>query len=104
MPANKAVDPQRIWMMLTDLAGQLGVEVRLETLAEGEEFRVRGGLCRLGSRLVAFIDRRLSPLSRSRQLGQALQSEAGLELSNIYLKPALREFMENLDQEKDIDD
>ena len=85
------MDPQRLWMLLNELARQLGVEVRLETLEGGEEYQVHGGLCRLGPRLVAFVDRRLAPLSRARQLAAGLKT---MDLSGVYLRPALRQFLE----------
>jgi hypothetical protein len=81
-------------MLLTELAGRLGVEVRLEALAGDEDHEVRGGLCRLGGRLVAFVDRRLGPAGRNRVLGRAL---AGLDLEGAYLRPAVREYLEGLE-------
>ena len=85
------MEDRRLWMLLNQLAAQLGVEVRLEYLEDGEGFTSRGGLCRLGDRLVAFVDRRLGPQGRARQLGAALKS---LDLSGVYLRPAVREFLE----------
>ncbi len=84
------MDPERLWTELNALARQMGVEVRLEALDGGEEFQVRGGLCRLGPRLVAFVDRHLAPLGRSRQLAAAL---GGMDLGGVYLRPALRQFL-----------
>jgi hypothetical protein len=84
------MDANRLWMHLNELAGQLGVEVRLEALADDDDYAARGGLCRLGQRLVAFVDRRLSPEGRNRQLGQAIK---GLEVEGVYLRPAVREFL-----------
>ncbi len=85
-------------MLLNDLAGRVGVEVRLERLEDGEEFSVSGGLCRLGPRLVAFVDRRLPVGGRARQLGLAL---GGLDLTGVYLKPVLREFLGDLLPDQD---
>jgi len=87
------MDASKLWLLLNELAGQLGVEVRLETLSQGEEYQVHGGLCRLGERLVAFVDRDLEMGARNRQLGRAL---AGLDLEGIYLRPAVRQFLESL--------
>lgn len=90
------MDIHKLWLFLNELAGQLGVEVRLEALAEGEGYQVNGGLCRLGERMVAFVDRDLNPEARSRQLGRAL---TGLDLDGVYLRPAVREFLEGLGDE-----
>lgn len=87
-----AMDANRLWMYLNELAGQLGVEVRLETLTDDDDYEARGGLCRLGQRMVAFVDRRLPPEGRNRQLGQAIE---GLELEGVYLRPAVRDFLRN---------
>ena len=86
------MDPKRLWMMLTDLAGKLGVEVRLEQLNDDDNYRVRGGLCRIGQKTVVFVDKRHSPAGRSEQLARALASST--ELDQIYLVPALREYLE----------
>jgi hypothetical protein len=82
-------------MLLTELAGRLGVEVRLESLAGDEDHEVSGGLCRLGGRLVAFVDRRLGPAGRNRVLGRALW---GLGLEGVYLRPAVRDYLEGLNR------
>lgn len=84
------LEPQRLWMMLNELAGRLGVQVRLERLEDGEGFAVRGGLCRVGGQPVAIVDQRLAPAGRARQLAAAL---AGLELEGVSMVPALREFL-----------
>jgi hypothetical protein len=88
------MDTQRLWMLLTDLAGKLGVEVRLEHLNDDDHYRVRGGLCRIGGKRVVIVDKRHSPAGRSRQLGLALISTA--ELDQVYLVPALRDYLEEL--------
>ena len=88
------MEAQKLWLLLTETARQLGVEVRLESLDEGEGYHVNGGLCRLGDRLVAFVDRKLPAEARAAQLGLAL---AGLDLESIYLRPALREFLDGLE-------
>lgn len=86
------MEPAKLWLLLNELAGQMGVEVRLESLAEGEGYQVSGGLCRLGGRMVAFVDRGLTSRGRVRQLGRAL---AGRDLSGVYLRPAVRDFLED---------
>lgn len=88
------MDPELLWSLLRELARQLGVRVRLEALEGGDDYASRGGLCRLGANLVAFVDRRQDARGRSRQLGLALK---GLDLDAVYLKPALRQFLAGLD-------
>ena len=88
------MDPELLWSLLRDLAKKMGVRVRLETLDGGEEWSSRGGLCRLGGGLVAFVDRRQDALGRARQLARALK---GLDLDGVYLRPALRRFLAGLD-------
>ncbi len=83
-------------MMLTDLAGKLGVEVRLEYLNDEDHYKVRGGLCRIGQKSVVFVERRQSPAGRSRQLGRALK--AVMELDQVYLVPAVRDYLEGLEE------
>ncbi|MCB2189569.1 MAG: hypothetical protein KQJ78_24390 [Deltaproteobacteria bacterium] len=87
------MDPAKLFNLLKELAQQLGVEVRLEALEGGEEYRVQAGLCRLGGRLVAFVDRSAPPGERCRQLGRAL---LGRDLEAVYLRPAVREYLESL--------
>ena len=84
------MDAQRLWMLLNELASQVGVEVRLERLEDGEGYQVHGGLCRIGGRLVAFVDRKLAMAERNQQLGRAL---GGMDLEGVFLRPAVREFL-----------
>jgi hypothetical protein len=79
--------------MLNDLAGRLGVEVRLEKLEDGEGYESHGGLCRIGGRMLVFVDRRQSDLLRCEQLGRALNH---LELEGQHMYPVVREFLEQL--------
>ncbi len=93
---SPALDPARLWPLLNELADRLGVEVRLENLEGGEEYLVKGGLCRLGHRQVAFVERRAAPAARSRQLGRALLA---MDLEGVYLRPAVRNFLGRLGPE-----
>ncbi len=87
------MDDERLWFLLGEVAASLGVAVRLERLSDDEEYQVRGGLCRLGDRQVIFVERRQGLAGRCRQLGRAL---LGLELDGVYLRPALRDYLEAL--------
>jgi hypothetical protein len=68
------------------LAGQLGITVRYE---KGD---FEGGYCILKDRKLLLVNRRLMPSRKASVLAAALQ-EIGLE--NVFLKPALREYIED---------
>lgn len=87
------MEPRRLWMMLNELAGRLEVEVRLERLQDGEGYESRGGLCRVGGRLVAIVDQRQGDGGRCQQLGRALLE---MDLEGQHMRPALREYLEDL--------
>lgn len=87
-----------LWSLLRAAAEQLGLEVRLDALDGGEQYQVRSGVCRLGPRMVAFIDKRADENGRCRQLGRAL---LGLDLEGVYLRPAVRQFLEELARAKE---
>ncbi|RJX31289.1 MAG: hypothetical protein C4525_12045 [Desulfarculus sp.] len=90
------MDDKRLWFLLSELAARLDIEVRVEPLAAEDEYAVRGGLCWLRGRPVIFVERRQEPSQRCRQLGLALQ---GLALEGVYLRPAVREYLDGLASE-----
>ena len=78
------MDPQTQLESLLDLLIRLGVEVRREKLGGSG-----GGLCRLRSRRVFFLD---LDLDRAGQLEASVAAVAALpEVDRLYLTPALRE-------------
>lgn len=87
------MDPRRLWTLLGELAAAQGVEVRVESLRGDDDYRVQAGLCRLGGRWVAFVDRRAGQAGRCRQLGLALMR---LGLDDVFVRPALRDYLEGL--------
>lgn len=68
------------------LAGQLGITIRYE---KGD---FEGGYCILKDRRLLLINKKLIAARRASVLAAALQ-EIGLE--NVFLKPALREYIED---------
>ena len=64
---------------------ELGIELRLE---KGE---FNGGLCRIGERPVFLLNRKLPPARRLRILCRDLSR---LDLSAVYLLPAVRDRLE----------
>ena len=71
---------------LHELAKQLGVNIRYE---KGD---FEGGYCTLKDEKMVLINKRLMPTRRAAVLAVALQE---LGLDNIYIKPVLREFIED---------
>ena len=70
----------------TTLAGQLGITIRYE---KGD---FEGGYCILKERKLLLVNRRLNPARKAAVLAAALQV---IGLENVFLKPALREFIED---------
>ena len=77
---------EEISQELHELAKQLGVNIRYE---KGD---FEGGYCTLKDEKMVLINKRLVPTQRAAVLAVALQ-EIGLD--NIYIKPVLREFIED---------
>jgi hypothetical protein len=71
---------------LTDIAGVLGVTIRYE---RGD---FEGGYCILKDQRILLVNRRLTPPRKAAVLATAMH-EIGLE--GTYIKPALREYIED---------
>jgi hypothetical protein len=77
--------------VLDELIGLLeagDVQVRREPLVES-----RGGLCRIGGRQVLFIDTNADALQSAALCAQTLCRV--MDISGIYLRPNLRQFIES---------
>jgi hypothetical protein len=71
---------------LQEVAAQLGVTIRYE---RGD---FEGGYCILRDQKILLVNRRLFPAKKASVLAMAMH-EIGLE--DMYLKPALREYIED---------
>jgi len=71
---------------LQTAAAQIGITVRYE---RGD---FEGGYCILRDQKLLLINRRLMPTRKASVLATALY---GIGLDNVYLKPAVREFVED---------
>ena len=71
---------------LQDVATQLGVTIRYE---RGD---FEGGYCILRDQKILLVNRRLFPAKKASVLAMAMH-EIGLE--DMYLKPAVREYIED---------
>jgi len=71
---------------LQTAAAQIGITVRWE---RGD---FEGGYCILRDQKLLLINKRLMPVRKAAVLATALH---GIGLENVYLKPAVREFVED---------
>jgi hypothetical protein len=71
---------------LESIAAKLGIKIRYE---KGD---FEGGYCVLKSERIVVINKKLPPRARLSVLARGI-SEIGLE--NIYISPAVRDFIEN---------
>ena len=85
-------DPRNLLSLLEGAATKLGIEVRYENLTPRDDVvSSRGGLCRLHDLKIIIIHDELGPEDRCDVLAGAL---AMLDLSEIYLPPAIRVVIE----------
>ena len=84
------MDETAILGHLEALAHSLGVKIRYECL-EGETSFSSGGLCRIGNRHLIIINERAPAGEKIETLGAALRR---FDLSQVYLRPVLRDFLE----------
>jgi len=80
---------------LEKLAYELSIPLRYEPLT-GEEVFTTGGLCRIRGEYVIIVETRAPTEEKIRALARGLKH---FDLSQVYLKPALREFLESLPEE-----
>jgi hypothetical protein len=80
------MENQELLSELESIASQLGIRLRYE---KGD---FEGGYCVLKSERIIVINKRLSPITRLSVLARGI-SEIGL--NNIYVKPAVRNFIED---------
>ena len=80
------MENQELLPELESIASQLGIKLRYE---KGD---FEGGYCVLKSERIIVINKKLSPSMRLTVLARGI-SEIGL--NNIYVKPAVRDFIED---------
>jgi hypothetical protein len=77
---------------LEAVAQSLGIEVRYENLKKEGSF-TPGGLCRLKGRYLLIVNSRAATRDKVEALAMALNR---FDLSQLYLKPGVREFLDQL--------
>lgn len=86
------MDEQERLEQLEELARNLGIEVRYETF-KGEGSFSTGGLCKVHGKHLIIINTRAATGDRIKAIAGAVTR---FDLSRVYLRPGLREFLERL--------
>ena len=82
---------------LEALAHTLEIEIRYECL-ESEVTFPSGGLCRLRDKHVIIVNKKAPAGEKAQTLARALRR---FDLSKIYIRPALRDFLEDFEEVKE---
>ena len=83
---------------LEALAHALGIDVRYESL-EGDTAFSSGGLCRIKDKQFIIVNHRAPIGEKIQTLARALKR---FDLSQVYIRPALRDLLEGVTEEADI--
>ena len=86
------MDDNALLSQLEELAEGLGVRVRYEAF-KGEGSFSTGGLCKLKGEYLLIINSKASVREKADAIARALK---GFDLSQVYLRPGLREFLDAL--------
>ena len=84
------MDDSAILGHLEALADTLGIQIRYECM-EGETAFPSGGLCRIRDKQFIIVNTRATTREKVQTLARAIRR---FDLSRIYLRPALRDFLE----------
>ena len=87
-----AMDHTHLQGQLEELAHRLSLALRYECI-DSEDSLFAGGLCRIRGERVVIINRRAPSADQLGALGRALVQ---FDLTDIYLRPAVREFLERM--------
>ena len=91
------MDESSMLEQFEEVARSLGIEIRYEAL-KGEGTLSPGGLCRLQGKYLLIIN---SKATRSEKIGAIATAVNRFDLSQIYLRPGLREFLERFPKQKE---
>ena len=85
------MDKQSILDELRALLEQTDVTVRTDALGGGG-----GGLCKVKDKAIFFVDTQSSAAENAEICARAVAEL--IEIENIYIRPEIREFIENVDK------
>jgi len=84
------MEREELFRQLVKLAERFGYEVRLEPM------ETAGGACRLGGKSIIFVNELVDVADKLDVMKAAL---AGADISDMYLLPEVREFLESWNQD-----
>ncbi len=84
------MDERTVLGHLEAVANSLGVEIRYEPM-EGETSFSSGGMCRIRGKEVIIINTKAPPAD---QIATFVKAFRRLDLSQIYLRPGIRDLLE----------
>jgi hypothetical protein len=94
------MDEQLMLEQLEGLAKGLEIDVRFETMRKEARFNP-GGLCRVKGKPVIIINRKATLSQKIDALGAAIKR---FDLSGIYLRPGLRDFLEEISPGENVEE
>ena len=89
------MDDKILLAQLEELAENLAIEIRYESIRKEGSF-FTGGLCRLQGKDILIVNSDASMGDKIQALAKALRRS---DLSRVYMRPALREFLTKLPEE-----
>ncbi len=87
---------ENLYQELEAVLEQLGIQIREESFHDFH-MPANSGLCTIKGRPVFLMDKSISLSQKTKILGRYLSN---LDLDHIYLKPAVREYLERLQSEE----
>ena len=91
------LDDTSILSQLEELSQHLGIQVRYESMKREGTFSP-GGLCRLKGEWLLIINSKAAVRDKIEALASAVNR---FDLSQIYLKPGLRDFLESFTEKNE---
>ncbi len=85
------LDDENLLSNLEDLLSQLNIEVRYE---KGD---FRGGICRVGDDKICLLNKSLTAPQKNILIAQSLVEE---DLSDVFIVPAIRKFIESSGEQR----
>jgi hypothetical protein len=89
---GSGLDDHSVLRHLEELAQHLAIQIRYENIRKEASF-YPGGLCQLKGAYLLIINKKSTVRERIKTLANAVKR---FDLTEVYLKPGLRDFLENM--------